>query len=209
MRLTVFGATGKTGRQVMEQALAAGHEVTAAVRTPAGVELRHERLRVVRCDVMEAAEVAAAVDGADAVISTVGSTSTSAPDLMTVFAGHLVAGMRAHEVERVVSLLGAGVADPRDEGSLGRTLMRGVMKLVVRRMLEDSQGHAEILRSSGLRWTIARPPRLTDGPRRGSYRKGYLRLGPRESISRADLASFLLHCASTDDFAGEAPMVSY
>jgi putative NADH-flavin reductase len=107
-----------------------------------------------------------------------------------------------------VTLVGAGVPDERDPGSLGRTLMRGVMKLVARHVLEDAERHAHTVRASGLEWTLVRPPRLTDGPRRGTYRTGWLKLGPRESISRADLAEFMLHAAANGTFVRQAPMVS-
>jgi putative NADH-flavin reductase len=209
MKLTVFGATGKTGRQVVEQALAEGHEVTAFVRDPAKLGLRHERLRVVQGDVADAARVAEAVAGRDAVVSALGQTKASSKDVLTVAAEHLVAGMRQHGVRRLVSLVGAGVPDERDEGSLGRSFMRGLMKLVARHVLEDAERHAEIVRASDLEWTLVRPPRLTEGERTGRYRTGYMRLGARHAISRADLAEFMLALAGDGRYLREAPMVSY
>jgi putative NADH-flavin reductase len=209
MKLTVFGATGKTGRHVVEQALDAGHEVAAFVRNPAKLELRHERLRVVQGDIADAAEVREAVRGQDAVISALGQTKTSSKDVLTVAARHLVPAMQDEGARRLVTLVGAGVPDERDEGSLGRTLMRGLMKLVARHVLEDAERHAEIVRSSDLEWSLVRPPRLTDGPKQGEYRTGYLQLGGTNTISRADLADFMLTLATDGRYVREAPMVSY
>jgi putative NADH-flavin reductase len=108
-----------------------------------------------------------------------------------------------------VTLVGAGVPDERDAGSLGRTVMRGLMKLVARHVLEDAERHAEIVRGSDLEWTLVRPPRLTDGPKKGEYRTGYLQLGGTNTISRADLAAFMLRLAGEGRYVREAPMVSY
>jgi putative NADH-flavin reductase len=209
MKVTVLGATGKAGRHVVEQALADGHEVTALARTPAKLDIRHERLRVVQGDVEDAERLEQAVTGADAVISTVGQTKTSSPELLERLAQNLVPAMQKQGVRRLVTLVGAGVPDERDEGSLGRSFMRGLMKLVARKLLEDAERHAQIVRSSDLDWTLVRPPRLTDGERQGQYRTGYLRLGPKESISRADVAEFMLDLAGNGRYVREAPMVSY
>lgn len=209
MRITVFGASGRTGRQMVEQALAGGHEVTAFVRDPAKLAITHGRLRVVRSDIADAERVHEAVRGADAVISALGQTKTSAKDVLTTAAGRITAAMRTEGVARLVSLVGAGVPDECDTPTPGRRLMRGLMKLLARHVLEDAERHAELVRASGLEWTLVRPPRLTDGPRTGKYRTGYLRLGPAESISRADLAAFMLELAADGRYVREAPMVSH
>ena len=72
MKLVVFGATGGTGGCIVEQSLASGHDVTAVVRDPEGLPLRHERLRVVRADVFQSADIESQMAGADAVLSALG-----------------------------------------------------------------------------------------------------------------------------------------
>lgn len=208
MKLAIFGATGKTGRHVLEQALEAGHEVTAFVRDPAKLGGGHERLSVVQGVVADGARVLDAVRGQEAVISTLGQTRTSSRDVLTVAARNLVPAMREAGVLRLVTLVGAGVPDERDEGSVGRTLMRGLMKLAARHVLEDAERHAEIVRGSELEWTLVRPPRLTDRSRQGGYRTGYMKLGPKDSISRADLAEFMLTLATEGGYLRAAPMVT-
>jgi uncharacterized protein YbjT (DUF2867 family) len=117
--------------------------------------------------------------------------------------------MKAQGVRRIVSLVGAGVKDPADQTSLGRAVMLGLMSLVARDILSDAERHAELLRASGLDWTLVRPPRLTQGPRQGRYRHApALKLGPGSSLSRADLAEFMLTLTTEGGYVGQAPMVS-
>ncbi|MFN3597863.1 MAG: NAD(P)-dependent oxidoreductase [Rubricoccaceae bacterium] len=209
MHLTVFGATGRTGVPLVRQALARGHRVTAHVRTPSRLPADlAARATVVQGDVLDAASVARAVEGADAVLLALAPTSGTGPPVQTRGTEHVVAAMRVHGVARVVSLTGAGVPDARDEGGLGPAVVRGVMRLVVPGLLADARGHADVLRASGLDYTIVRAPRLTRGPATGRYRSGFFALGPGHQISRADAAAFMLDCAERGLHSREAPVVT-
>jgi putative NADH-flavin reductase len=209
LTLTVLGATGRTGQPLVRQALEQGHHVIAFVREPAKLGLQHERLKVVQGDITRPEQLEPALAGADAVVSVLGHVPGSPKDLMAQAARHLVPAMKKQGVSRLVTLLGAGVHDSADPGSLGRTVMLGVMRLLMRHLLEDSEAHARLVRESGLAWTIVRPPRLTEGPRQGQYRTGHLALGPSAQLSRADLADFMLRQVTDDTFVRQAPMVSY
>lgn len=209
MKFTVIGATGRTGRPLTEQALAAGHEVVALARTPLDLAaLDAPRLTVVQGDVLDPQDVSRAVDGADAVLLTLGHTEGSPPDLMERAARNVIDAMGRHGVRRVVTETGAGVADPKDPGGLGPTVMRGLMQVVARTLLADSEAHVDALRRSGLDWTAVRAPRLTNGPHTGEYETGYLSMGPGHSVARADVADLMLHLATSDEYVGEAPMIS-
>ncbi|PAP76059.1 NAD(P)-dependent oxidoreductase [Rubrivirga marina] len=213
LRLAVFGATGRTGREVVAQALARGHEVAAFVRDPAKLADQQDpsdaRLHVVEGDVRDAEAVARAVEGADAVVSCLAPVPSDGP-VQTQGTENIVAAMRRHGVERVVSETGAGVASPADPPpSLGARLMRGVMRLVAGKVLADGEGHAEALRRSGLDYAVVRAPRLTTGPRTGHVRHGTdLALGPGESISRADVAAFMLDEAEGGAYHRAEPFVT-
>jgi putative NADH-flavin reductase len=137
------------------------------------------------------------------------SALSSGKEVLTQAAQHIIPAMRAHGVRRLISLVGAGVPDAQDPSSAGRSFMRGLMKLVARDVLQDAERHAELVRESGLDWTLVRPPRLDDGPRERTYRTGILKLGPAESISRADVADFMLKLAGDHQYVRQAPMVSY
>ncbi|HSN77554.1 MAG TPA: NAD(P)H-binding protein, partial [Anaerolineae bacterium] len=104
MRLTVFGGSGRIGIPLINQALAAGQEVTALVRTPAKLAIQHERLHVLQGDALDAGQVAAAIAGADAVLSVLGQTHPPTKDLLTTAVGNMLAGMAANGVHRFVYL---------------------------------------------------------------------------------------------------------
>ncbi len=209
MKLTIFGATGRTGRQLVEQALGAGHEVKALARDPSRLPVRHEKLTIVQGDVLDPAKVGEVMAGTDAVLSALGHTSTSTKDVQTVGTRNILAAMRKHGVSRIISLTGAGVADAEDAPKLWNKAITLLLKRLQPDVLADAEAHAEAIRASGLDWTIVRGPRLTEGPKRGSYRVGYVGKGTGATISRADLADFMLKQATDDTYVHKAPVVSY
>jgi putative NADH-flavin reductase len=211
MHLALFGATGRVGRLLTQQALAAGHQVTAFARTPAALPdavRGHPNVRLVAGSAEDAARVAEAVRGVDAVLSTVGHAKGSRPDVLAAFAGAVLPAMREAGVARLVSLVGAGVADPKDARSLGQSFVRGAMRLLTRALLEDAEEHARRVRASDRAWTLVRPPRLTDDPPTGRVRAGYFAAGPGDRMGRADLAAWMLAQAGSDEWVREAPVVA-
>ena len=133
---------------------------------------------------------------------------TERADVLEVTAHHLVDAMRNHNVDRLVTLVGAGVKSEGDPSSLGRSFMLTLMKLMVGDMLEDAQAHADYIRETDLDWTVVRPPRLTDGEHTGETEAGYMKLGPGSTISRADLADFMLDQVASDEWVRQSPMVT-
>ncbi|MGB3682053.1 MAG: SDR family oxidoreductase [Rubrobacteraceae bacterium] len=209
MRLTIFGASGRTGKPLVEQALAACHEVTAFVRDPSKLGISHERLTTVEGDVKDYAKVQEAVVGADAVLSALGHTKTSAKDVQTVGTENIVAAMKRFDVKRLVSLTGAGVRDPKDEPKLFDKAITTLLKLLQKDVLEDGENHARAIEKSSLDWVIVRGPMLTEGDKTGEYRVGYVGKNSGSKISRADVADFMLRQAEDDAYLGRKPMVSY
>lgn len=205
MRLSVFGATGKTGALIVKAALAADHEVNAFVRDPAKMTGTHERLHVVQGDAADADSVVRAIEGCDAVISALGSGHNT----LTMFGEVAVPAMQRLSVKRIVSLVGAGVSEPGDPASIGRTIMLTLMGLIAKGVLEDASRHADQLRQSELDWTLVRPPRLADGEATGNIEHApTLKLGPSRSITRADLAQFMLTVVTSDQYIRQSPMVA-
>ena len=195
MKLVVFGATGGTGRQVVEQALEAGHEVTAVVRDPAGLPARHERLRVVKADVLDPAEIEPTFSGADAVVSALGSRSMRAPSsICSAGTGSILEAMEKTDVRRFICVSAAPIADVDKEDPLPyRLVVRPLLWTIFRRVYEDMALMEEAVRRSETEWTILHPPRLTDRPRTGRYRTALDRNVPNGNfISRADLADAIL-----------------
>ena len=211
MKITVLGSTGRTGLPFVDRALAAGHDVVALARTPEklGDRRDHERLTVVAGDATDPAVVDEAVAGADAVVSLLGHADGAPDDLLTVVGDTVVAAMRDHGVDRYVTLVGAGVRTDRDEGqSLGGRVMSTGLKLFAGDLLTDSREHVERVVDTDLDWTVVRPPRLTEGAYTGDWEAGYLRMGMGNSISREDLAAFVLACVEDDEWVRELPMVT-
>jgi putative NADH-flavin reductase len=216
MRIAVFGASGRTGRPLVEQALDRGHEVVAFVRDPASLpaELREDdRVAVVAGDAYTGDGVDRAVggDGApvDAVVSVLGQTDGSPDDLLTAAGGHVLAAMAEHDVDRIVTLVGAGVREEGESVSLGGKVMESLLKLLARAALEDARDHVESVRASDARWTVVRAPRLTEDAHTGAFRHGTdLTLGMRDAAARANVAAFLLDCLEGERYVGEMPKVA-
>lgn len=196
MHITVFGATSTTGRLVVEQALAAGHAVTAHTRDATKVPRQHERLRVVEGDVTTVAGCRPALEGADAVIVTLGNGRRGV--IREAGTRAVVEAMREAGVRRLVCQSTLGIGSSRDNLNLfWRYAMFGAL---LRQAYADHVRQEEVVTSSGLDWTIVRPSAFKDHEVTG-VRHGF---GPQErnltfTVSRAAVAGFLLAQLNSDD----------
>ncbi len=213
MKITVFGATGQTGRHVLRELLSRGHAVTALARDPARVEqaLREQypdQLQVVQGDLLDNNAVTAALQGSEGFIFAAGAVRGSPPDLPARAAESVLAAAREVGVSRFVWLLGAAVMDPRDQSDAMRKIMRLLMKLVARSMLESSEQAYRRIVDSGLDYTVVRPPVLSNKPAQGALSGSYQPPKP-SPISRADLAAFMVDALDDPKWHRESPMVCY
>ncbi len=217
MTIAVFGATGRTGRPLVARALQAGHTVRAAVRTPdalteALTELApgesRKRVEVIRADVCNREEVAAAVAGVDAVISVIGPTKTSPKGMLSEAGDAIVDAMRRHGVKRLIAMTGAGVRFPRDEPAFVDRLIRFLLKTLQPDVLNDSIRYVEALTQDDLEWTIVRGPMLHDKEPQGPYTVGYVGKGPGPRASRHNVAQFILDELEQRKYVQDAPMIS-
>lgn len=209
MKIVVFGASRGVGRKVVEQALQAGHQVTAFVRTPSTFNLQHTNLTVCQGDSMDAAAVERAVAGQDAVVSALGPTRPPVPGMMETSAKNIVAAMKKHGVRRLVSTTGAGVRQPEDKPKLADHLIGGLLKLLAKEVLLDSAANVSVIQNSGLDWTVVRYPRLNDGDHTRNYRVGYVSKESGTQLSRADGADFVLKELAEKNWLRKLPLVSY
>ena len=195
MDVLVFGATGPLGRCVTDRLLAAGHQVTAFVRTPGRLgPLTGPRTgpREVTGDVLAPGDVAAAVPGHDAVISALGQSGPSpvGRDLHPG-AAHIIEAMKDAGVARLIWISSHGVGDSR--GRSGLVFERVFVPLRLRAEFADKERQEALVTASGLDWTIVRPARLTNGPATGRLRaEPRLKISIRDSVSRADVAHFVV-----------------
>lgn len=211
MRVTIFGAGGGIGRHVVEQARAAGHELTLVTRDASTLQASGPGVRVLEGDVRGAGLVAAAVDGVDAVINTLGPTSNTADqvELVESFTRSLVQSMQAARVRRLVTLSGAAVNLHGERKGTGDRLASAVVRIFASNVLRAKQREYEVIAESDLDWVAVRPPRVSDDPARGDYRVGDLALGPRSRIGKADLAAFIVSQLTDDTYLRKAPQISY
>lgn len=209
-KIALFGATGLTGRQFLEQALAAGHEVVALVRNPAKLDVKSYSITIIQGDVLDAQSVLRTVQGTDLVVSLFGHVKGSPEWLQTHGTQNILAAMQQAGVKRIISLSGGGLPFPeKDKPKLPDLLIRTIMKIAVPKVLNDAIRHHQVLAASDRQWVIVRGPRLTNEPARGSYREGWVGVNASTSIGRADLAHFILRLVDDTAFDKQMPFVSY
>lgn len=207
-RLALFGGTNGIGREVLEQALAAGAAVTALARDPSKLPPR-EGLRVVQGDATDPDAVAATVAGADAVVCALGAPALSRSTIRTDGLRAIVSAMESEGVRRVavVGIMGAG----ESRRKLPWFFRSVLFPTYLRRPLREHERQEAILRQTALDWTVVRPPNLTDGPRTGAYAHGEVEDWSTLAIaiSRADVADFMLGALRDGRYVRQTPIISY
>ncbi|MEI7057671.1 SDR family oxidoreductase [Nocardioides sp. CCNWLW239] len=189
MNITVFGATGTIGRLVVDQALAAGHHVTAFTRDAARVTAAHDRLHVVVGDVTDPAACLPAVKDADAVIVTLGAGRKG--EIREAGTRAVVTAMREAGVRRLVCQTTLGVGSSRANLDLfWKYVMFGAL---LRAAYADHVRQEAVVEASGLDWTTVRPSAFADqSPAPVRHGFGGSESGLRLKIARADVAAFVL-----------------
>ena len=208
MRIAVFGGTGKTGRHVVEQGLAAGHSVVVLARNPAKLAIQHPDLQVVQGDIQDAAKVLETVRGTDAVISALGPTSNKPEFAVSKGMANIIAAMRQTGVKRLIVTAGAGVREEMDQPGMADKLIVMALKLLNGNVLADMQQVVDQVKKSGLEWTVVRGPMLTDGAPTGPVRAGGVGKDIGTRLARADFATFLLAQVNNPQWVGKAPAIS-
>jgi putative NADH-flavin reductase len=250
MKLLIFGATGGTGRQLVNQALQQGHEVTAFVRNPAKMTTQHEKLKVVKGNIMDCHSVGAAVAGQDAIFSALGVrfqwwplilavvvsqilvrtltmprwlqlvTDIGLPVLALLYVAHtppllsqatkcILAAMEREGTKLFVCESSLGVGDSK--GQLGPFYTYFFIPILLDSVFADKELQEKVIQCSHVDWVIVRPGALTNGPKTGNHRAGFpvTDKNIRASISRADVADFMLSQLSDPTYLRKTPGVSY
>jgi uncharacterized protein YbjT (DUF2867 family) len=210
LQVTVFGATGKIGRHVVDQLLAAGHTVTAYARNPSKLPTTQPNLTVIQGGLNDPAGIGRAVAGADAVISALGpslrrgATGTPVSDGTRTIVTAMHAGAR-----RFIGLATPSVADPRDRPTLKSKLLPVLARLALPNALTELRGMTDAVTSSELDWTIARITSPNDQPATGTIRSGFLgRDKVGSAMTRADIARFLISQLTDTTYHRAAPAIS-
>jgi putative NADH-flavin reductase len=200
MKVTVFGATGRIGEQVVRQALDAGHRVTAVVRDPARFDVSHPALEVATVPGLTDPEVLRPVlEGSDAAISGVGPRGRKDGPVASSATRGILRAMEASGVRRLVAVSAVPVGPvPEGESFVNRRIVLPLISAFARDVYADLAAMEDEIRRSTTEWTIVRPPKLVNKPLTGTYRTCVGGNVPRGySISRADVAHAML--AALDD----------
>jgi len=211
MHITIFGATGKIGRHVVTDLLAAGHDVTAYVRNPAKLPIDDSRLRIVTGELSDGESISGSVRGADAVISALGPTLKPGARGTPLATGtaNIVAAMSTAGVRRYIGLATPSVADPRDRPTLKAKILPVVAKAMFPNALTELTAMTKLVTDSKLDWTIARITNPTDTAAKGTRRVGFLgRDNVGWAMSRADIAAFLVDQLTDTTYTKAAPAIS-
>lgn len=194
MKLVIFGATGGIGRELVKQAVAAGHDVKAFVRNPSKLQVG-PNLRAVTGNALDADAVSNAIAGQEVVITALGSRSLNDSVLLPRSMAHILAGMKQHGVRRLI-VTGASGTMPKAEERLGpvkRAIFKAVKATLLRKPFESQTEMQKMVRASDTEWTIVQPPRLLNTPGTGRVRvDGEALPANGVTIPRADVAAFML-----------------
>ncbi|MGH8895221.1 MAG: NAD(P)-dependent oxidoreductase [Actinomycetes bacterium] len=211
MRITIFGANGPTGRLLTQQVLDAGHTAVAVTRRPFDFPISHPRLEVAGADAEDESAVYKVVEGADAVLSSLGTKYTRAP--ITLYSRSSVAivdAMRRHGVRRLVVVSSSATVDlpqPRGGFLLNRVIAPVVTATIGKTTYADMRRMEKIVLESGLDWTVLRPSGLFDHPAVTDYELCEDH-APAPFTARADLAASMLRTITDQGLAGKAVAVS-
>ncbi|SDW68510.1 NAD(P)-dependent oxidoreductase [Paenibacillus sp. CF384] len=209
MKIIVFGASGRTGQEVVRQALEQGQAVTAFVRSPQKLNIDlpgrgDAKLRYMQGDALDREAVSRAIEGHDSVVSCLGTKGFSRGESLSEMTANLIAGMQKHDVGRISYVASAGIYKeiPGVTGFL--------VQLLLRQVLANHRKAADALEASGLQWTIVRPLQLVNGRLRGEYLEARHGVpSGKGRISRADVAHFLLRTLKDMTYVNQSVALSY
>jgi uncharacterized protein YbjT (DUF2867 family) len=208
-KILVLGATGGTGRLIVRQALARGDDVTALVRSPEKAR-DLEGAKLVAGDARDEAALRKALEGRDAVVSALGTPASPFREvtLLSTATRALVSAMKGEQVARLVCITGLGAGDSTGHG--GFVFDHVIFPLLLRHVYADKNRQEAIVRDSGLDWVLVRPSVLNDKPGRDKVRTLTDLSGFHGgSISRQDVATFVLDQLRADTWLRRAPLITW
>jgi biliverdin reductase/flavin reductase len=211
LKILIIGSTGRLGRCLVDQALAAGFAVTALARSPASLQFSHEQLAVAKGDLLEAASLANTLPGHDAILVSVAPNVKfrQKSDLLSKGALNLCSAMSKLKLARLMWVTSAGV-DPQYVQGKNFLYKRIINPLFLANIYDDFRLSEEILENSSLTWVVVRPSRLTNGPLTKIYRV-QADSSPKDAseISRADVAHFMLKETVDHQYDFKKPIIAY
>jgi len=195
MKICILGATGGTGRALIQEALTLNHDISVLARTPADLDQFKNRIHIHQGDVLDPEALDKCIMGREAILSALGVRGTLLGgrrniSLYSRSIQNIINAMQKHAIKRFIGVTMSGAETLPGEPSIMpifRFLLKGYMKDILRM--------EALLEQTRLDWTIIRPANLTDSEKTGVYRTWTDRYPPKVfKISRADVAGFMLNC---------------
>lgn len=208
MKVIIFGATGSVGRLAVKQMLAEGHQVTAFARTPEKLGIRADALTLRAGDAMDPQAVSAAVRGHDAVVVILGAGMSRKSVIRSRGTMTVIRAMQENGVKRLICQSTLGAHESWD--NLNFFWKRIMFGFLLKPVFKDHELQEQLVRASGLDWTIVRPSAFTDGPASGTFKEDFPATERRLTlkIARADLAGFLTRQLRDRRYMGRAVGIS-
>jgi putative NADH-flavin reductase len=210
MRLLIIGATGKTGRKLVQFGLEQGHTLTVLVRNPRKILMEHANLYIEKGNVLVPEDLGKTLKGQDAVLCALGHKRFFIKtNILSKGTENIIEAMKINQVRRLVCITALGINDSKFKLGLYYTLF--TIPLILYFYFKDKAKQERLIMESGLEWTIVRPGQLTNGKGRGTYRHGP-NLGNyvlTKVISRADVADFMLRQLKEKTYLRKTTGITY
>ena len=203
MKITIFGASGKTGILTVFQALEKGHQVTAYSRKASKITIQHKNITVIEGEMNDLQKIKRAIEGQDVVISALGVDKRGNTTILSNATAMILKAMKECGVNRFICMSSAGILG-NDAGFLFGKIF---MPLFLRGVFEDKKRQMNLVRESDIDWVIVRPSGLTDAPKTGKYRITGHSTASR-SIPRADVADFMLKLTTDKTYDRQMPAIA-
>ncbi|PWV46920.1 NAD(P)-dependent oxidoreductase [Chitinophaga sp. S165] len=212
MKLIIFGATGATGKHMVEQALEQGHLVTAFVRDPSKLGIMHSNLTIAKGDLMDASSIIPAMQGQDAVLCAIGAPANKTGTVRSDGTRNIIQAMKATGVKRLICQTSLGYGDSKKLLDQTPFIFKHIIvPFILKKAFADHALQEEYIKQSQLDWIIARPANLTDEAYTGVYKQGFPATEKKlkMKISRADVADFMLKQLTANTWLRKTPGLSY
>lgn len=209
MKATLFGATGKSGRKVLEELLDKGYEVSVLVRTSKKLSDFSGRIEIIEGSIMDVDNLDKVLKGSDVVISTIGHVKGTEPDFQQNAIKLIIERMKVNNIKRLIILTGAGVFAEGDHPGVIDRLMTKILKIVSRNRIIDGENYVKEVQKSELEWTIVRTPVQTNSSVKKEFGVGMVgdsNLGFK--ISRNNIAEFIVRAINTEKYNGSLPYIA-
>ena len=207
-KIIVFGATGGTGQELVKQALANNHEVTAFVRSPEKMKVENDNLTIVKGDVLNYPQVYSAIKNQDIVFCNLGMPASDKSTLRANGTSNIVKAMKENKVKRLICQTSLGFGDSKEV--LPWHMKYIIVPFILKNAFKDHELQEEVIEKSKLEWTIVRPGNMTNGKLTGEYKHGF---EPTEKIklkvSRNDVSHFMLEQIENNQYLHKKVGISY